>query len=137
MKRLIAVVMCVVCMAPAVFAAGPVETSAASALTQQVQDTNKPKMERKNPELYWGGIAMAGIGGWVLGWGLGTPQKSVTCFGGFSVVSCAESGGNRGMLIGVGAAVMSAGVVMGAIGGKKVAVSPTLGGFRVSSTASF
>lgn len=137
MKRLIAVVMCVVCMAPAVFAAGPIETSAASALTQQVQDTNRPRMERKNPDMYWTGVGLMGVGGFMLGWGIGTTSETITCGGGAFLFACTQSGGHRGLYIGTGAGILAAGSVLSVLGGKRVAVSPTQGGFTVSHTASF
>jgi hypothetical protein len=106
--------------------AGPIRESAARQTPAPAAPDAKPKqMERRNADLYWGGIAMAGIGGWMLGTGLGQ-QHTIVCGGGSTLVACEESGANKGMLIGVGAGVMGAGIVLSAIGGKKVAVSPTV-----------
>jgi hypothetical protein len=136
MKSIAAVIVVLSCVAAPTFA-GPIRESAARQTPAPAAPDAKPKaMVRKNPDLYWGGIAMAGIGGWMLGTGLGQ-QHTIVCGGGSTLVACEETGANKGMLIGVGAGVMGAGIVLSAIGGQKVAVSPTRQGVLVRSRLTF
>jgi hypothetical protein len=81
----------------------------------------------RNPDLYWSGVVMAGLGGWTLGMGLGTKHQ-VTCAAIFSIVTCEETGANRSALLGVGAALIGTGAVLGAYGGKRVTIAPSLRG---------
>jgi F0F1-type ATP synthase membrane subunit c/vacuolar-type H+-ATPase subunit K len=92
--------------------------------------------QRQNSDLFWGGVAMAAIGGAMLGHGIAMSDPTVTCSG-YYAITCSESGGNRLAWLGVGAAVAGAGFVMGAIGGKRVAIVPSRNGVQVLSTVKF
>ena len=92
--------------------------------------------ERRHNELYWGGITLAGAGGLLIAWGLGTEDKELaaTCrsFGLFSRVSCSETGLNKGSLIGIGAGLAAVGLVLSVIGGRKVPVNVAASPSRIS-----
>jgi hypothetical protein len=103
------------------------QIAAAPAFAQQVQDGTTKKTERKNPEMYWTGVGVSAIGGFMIGWGLGE-KETVTCGGTFYVVSCEQTGAHKGMYIGVGAALVGAGAALSILGGKRVTVAPTRGG---------
>lgn len=109
--------------------ASPLAASIAAASTQPVV----VRTERRNPEMYWGGLMLSGMGGFTLGYAL-TMQHDVTCVNFGTVVTCQETGANRGALIGVGVAAIGAGWALTGYGGKRVAVAPTRNGIvgRVS-----
>ena len=114
----------------------PLHDAVARAVAQQPA---RPATVRANSDLYWGGAVLAGIGGWLLGTGLGMGPASVSC----SVardVTCTEINGNRALYLGSGAALAAAGIVMSAIGGKRVpapTVAWTPHGLAVSQRVGF
>ena len=128
-RTCLAVVLCVGLAAPSL-AAEPIRFDAALAALQAAAPAPKPP--RRNDELYWGGVVMSALGGYLFGSGLGMGPHQVTCTGFGSFASCSETGGNRGMFLGIGAAVMGSGRVMAAVGGKRVTVAPSLTGAQVS-----
>jgi hypothetical protein len=84
-----------------------------------------PKTALRSAELMVAGWVLAGAGGWLLGTGLGeTP--SVTCVGLYGVVTCQETGSNRGLLIGAGAGLAGAGVALAAYGAHRITITPTV-----------
>jgi len=116
----------------------------ALALLLSVAATPVFAQERANPNLYWSGLVVAGLGGGVLGWGLGSPERSVACVSRASVVTCQETGVNKMAWIGAGGGLMVGGVVMSAIGGKHVpraaqniTVAPRLHGLSVTKRITF
>lgn len=135
MKRLVSFGVAFTFCASTVFAAGPLETSAIAA-AQQVKDGPKPTLERKNPDEYWTGVGLMGVGGFMIGWGLGQ-SDTVTCGGGVYLFTCTETGAHKGLYIGAGAGILGAGAALAVMGGKRVAVSPARGGVMLSTTARF
>jgi hypothetical protein len=132
MKR-IALALIITLVASTAFAEGPI-LSSADRLAQQV--TDRSKMERQNPEMYYAGLSVLGLGAFMIGWGLGE-QTSVTCGGGAFLVSCTETGGNKGLFIGTGAALAGGGALLAALGGKKIPVKASLHGITFEKNFSF
>ena len=105
-------------------AARPLEAGITAAAAQT---TPSVRTERRNAEMYWGGLMLSGLGGFTLGYAL-TMQHDVTCVNFGAFVTCQETGANRGALIGIGAVAIGAGWALSGYGGKRVAVAPTRNG---------
>ena len=84
---------------------------------------------------------VSSAGAYLFGWGLGmgdaVEQCTVAGRAPFTVVTCTQYGQDRAMYLAVGGGLMATGIIMSAIGGKRVAITPTLGGVRVLGKVSF
>ena len=133
MKRLVCLALVCVLVSPSVYASGPIMKSA-KALAAQQPATERPP--RRNPALYWSGVALAAVGVGIFGWGVAS-KHIITCDALSGIVSCTEPGGHQGALIGIGSAAMSTGVAMSALGGKRVSVAPSARGIGAVGTITF
>ena len=98
----------------------------ASAQEKKAEPVQATQTQMANRDLYVGGLIMSGIGGAMMGWGLGSPSESVYCYSGRVTTSCYSEGANKGLWILGGAGVAGAGLVMAALGAKKVSVAPMI-----------
>lgn len=130
MKRLIAYSVLVGILTPVpARAADSIYDQAVGLALQQPAPEQKPP--RRSPGMYWGGAALAGVGGAILGWAI-PMQHEITCNGFGSFVTCLETGTNKGALLGAGAALMASGMAISIIGGQRVSVAPSRRGVTAS-----
>lgn len=124
-STLVAVVLMLSLAGPAA-AQGPIAVSASKALAQEAKPV-EVKTKRRSDALFWGGEVMSGVGGFMLGYGL-VMKHDVSCVVLFGIVACEETGANKNMLIGTGAALTAGGLAMSFYGGKRFAVAPSRNG---------
>ena len=127
-KQVVVAALCLALTTPA-FAQqdGPIARTAA---TQQPAAQPIPKTRMKNSGMYVGGLVLSGVGGFMLGRGI-VMEKGAVCAGGFGIVACEEVGSSKNLLILGGAALAGTGILLVALGGKRVSVSPSLSGVTV------
>jgi len=122
--KCIATVVCLSLFAlPAVADERPIAAAVASTTFQAAPAP--PKTRMKSVGLYATGIALAGVGGYMLGYGLAM-ESGASCFVDYyGYAYCEEIGKNRNLYIGAGAALSAAGLWMGYAGSRRVTVAPT------------
>ncbi len=77
-------------------------------------------------------MAVAALGGAILGYAASQPDKSITCAAILYAAACQETGINRVAYLGVGAGIFAAGAAMAAIGGRRMpAILPMRRGLRI------
>ena len=108
------------------FAQGPIATSAAAQTARATQTATAVRTERRSTELFVTGLALEFMGGFMLGDGL-RMQHEVTCLNLGAFVSCQETGAEKGLFIGLGAAGIAGGYAL-ATWGKRVTVAPMRNG---------
>lgn len=125
-----------VCLSAAPLAAGPLVRSATQQVTRAAQTaTMRPPM--RSPEMFWGGVAMAGVGGFLLGRGLVRQPETVSCVSVYAVASCEQTGGSKTPYILGGLGIAGAGFVLTAIGGHRMTVAPTSKGLGLQARLHF
>jgi len=107
---------------PAFAQSGPIARQATVLASASAAPAAAPKTRMKNSGMYVGGIAVAGLGGGLLGYGLSMEHGAV-CLG-LYFIACEEYGANKTMYILSGAALAGAGITLSYLGSRRVEVAP-------------